>query len=139
MRSLPRLPAARVRALAPAGLPLRTFPPRGAARPGSLFLPLFGYSSSLLVSVWPLWGACVRVLFLTVRNFLSTVWAGDRLSPLPNCLPSLLFILFSISLLSLLLPSRPPFFFPDSSFFPLQFHHLSCPLSPCPFPYPCAL
>lgn len=35
-------------------------------------------------------------------------------------------------------PPAPLFFFPDSSF-PLQFHHLSCPLSPCPFRSPCAL
>ena len=103
-----------------------------------LFVPLFGYNSSLLISFWPLLGACVRVLILIVRNFFSTVWAGDSLFPLQ--LSPLSFIYFILhfspfpSSASHLFP--PP---PNTSFFPFQFHCLSCLLFLCPSRYLCAL
>lgn len=52
-----------------------------------------------------------------------------------NCLPSVSFILFSVSPPYLLLPSFP---LPSlgCSFVPLQFLHLSSPLSSFPSPHP---
>lgn len=61
----------------------------------------------------PSWGACVRVLFLIVRNFFSTVWAGDSLFP-PQLSP-LSFIYFILRLSPSPSPAYPPllfFFFP---------------------------
>ena len=86
----------------------------------------------------PSWGACVRVLFLIVRNFFSTVWAGDSLFP-PQLSP-LSFIYFILRFSPFPSPTSPlSFFSTDTSFFLFQFHRLSCPLSPFPFPYLCAL
>lgn len=97
---------------APRALPaLRAGRRRVPPLPGQRFRPRSGCSSTfpapLLFTRLSPGGACVRVLFLIVRNFFSAVWAEDRLKKKQTV--SLPFYLFSVSLPYLLLPPHPSF------------------------------